>query len=50
VDSSNLEKWEVTMIAAERRILVSYLVGQAHSKMISDEIDDLRIGCFELDT
>ena len=35
------------MTASERRILVSYLVGQANSKMMSDEMDDLRIGCFE---
>jgi len=35
------------MTASERRILVSYLVGQANSKMTSDEMDDLRIGCFE---
>ena len=47
MDASNLEKWEANMTASERRILVSYLVGQANSKMMSDEMDDLRIGCFE---
>jgi len=47
MDTSNLEKREANMTASERRILVSYLVGQANSKMMSDEMDDLRIGCFE---
>ncbi len=47
MDTSNLEKWEANMTASERRILVSYLVGQCKSKMMSDEMDDLRIGCFE---
>jgi len=47
MDTSNLEKWEANLTASERRILVSYLVGQANSKMMSDEMDGLRIGCFE---
>jgi len=34
------------MAAAERRILASYLVGQANSMMMSDEMDDLRIGAY----
>ncbi len=34
------------MVEAEKRIWESYLVGHANSKMMSGEIDDLRIGCF----
>jgi len=47
MNTSNLEKLGRKMAAAERRISVSYLVGQANSKMIPDEMDDLRIGHFE---
>ena len=47
MDACNLEKWEAKITASERRILVSYLFGQANSKIMSDEMDDLRIGYFE---
>jgi len=47
MDTSNLEKLEANMTASEMKILVSYLVGQANSKMFSDEMDDPRIRCFE---
>ena len=35
------------MTAFERRVLISYSVGYANSKMMSDEMNYLRLGCFE---
>ena len=35
------------MTAFERRLLVSYSVGYANSKMMYDEMNYLRLGCFE---
>ena len=45
--TSNLKEWEANMTESDRRILVSYLVGQANLKTISDKMDGLLIGCFE---
>lgn len=44
---TTLKKWEAKMATAETRIFVSFWVGEAHTKMMFDEIDDLRDRCFE---
>ena len=46
MDSNHLAMWERRMSASERRVLVMYLVGEANAKMVSEEMDDMRIGCF----
>ncbi len=41
IDTTKLEKWETNMAASERTILISHLVCQVTSKMMSDEMDYL---------
>ena len=47
MESENLQKWEGKMSASERRILTTNLVGKANKTVMSDEMDKMRIGCFE---
>ena len=47
MDVDNLTKWEGKISASERRVLVSYFVGEANSSMLVDAMDNLSIGCFE---
>ena len=46
MDPGNLLKWETKMTAAERRVLVLYLIGEANEKILQEDYDELRIGCF----
>ena len=47
MDSDNMERWEGTMTAGERRILMTKLVGSANRVVMSDDNDEMRVGCFE---
>jgi hypothetical protein len=47
MNEANLEKWETKMNAMERRVLVSYLTAEANDKMLTQQMDAVRIGCFE---
>ena len=46
MDPSNLSKWELKISASESKVLVLHLIGEANRKMMSSEMDDMRIGCF----
>ena len=46
MDPSNLSKWELKISASESKVLVLHLIGEANRKMMSSEMDEMRIGCF----
>ena len=45
MDPGNLLKWETKMTAAERRVLVLYLIGEANENILKGVYDVSRIGC-----
>ena len=47
MECDNMEKWEGKMTAGERRILTTTLVAAGNKKVMSDDNDEMRIGCFE---
>ena len=47
MEHENMERWEVKMTVGERCILTTKLVAAVNNKFMSDEDDEMRIGCFE---
>jgi hypothetical protein len=47
MDADNMSKWETKMIAAERRILITKLVGDAMKDVMAPGQDSMRISAFE---
>ena len=47
MDEDNMERWESSLTAGERRIISVGFVGQAMRKVMSVDYDNMRVGCFE---
>ena len=43
--NDNLKKWELKLIASERRVLAAHLVAEANDLALMD--DHMRVGCFK---
>ena len=42
-----MEKWEGTMTASERRILTTNFIAQAMNHVMGNEMEEMRLKCFE---
>ena len=47
MEADHMEKWESKMTAGERRILSIGFLGKAMRKVMTQEYEAIRVGCFE---
>jgi hypothetical protein len=47
MEATNMETWEASMTAGERRILITQFIAKAMDDIMQESNDEMRVRCFE---